>query len=1032
MQGAISIMKKINKLLVILSIFISVILSSSVAFAEDNNGPIDLLTQDERIKVEKFIEENMHKGKIPGLAITIVRADKTIYQKGFGYADIKDKTPVTDKTLFELGSTSKAFTALGILKLEQDGLININDDVSKYIPWFKVNYKGEATKITLEQLLHHSSGIPFKTIDKIPVSNEDNALEQTVKTLVGIELDSKPGEKFQYATINYDVLGLIIEKVSGVSYEKYMVENVIKPSGLNNTYLFKNEDIIKDIATGYKLGFFKPRIYDAPVYRGNKPAGYIMTNGEDMAKWLKIQMGTSRESKLNDKLIKKSHEANRTIAPEGNGASYAAGWDVYQDIGGRISHGGSNPNYSSFITFKPEKKEGVAVLSNTNSDYVEFICRGVSGMLNGKEYNNVDIKDFNKRADSISIFIICFASVVIISTMYFMVKAVIEIIINERKFKRMSMKSFVKMFISLIFILGVTYCMYLIPYILYYGVSWGFVFVWLPNSVKIALYLFCISIWISYIYTLVISFFKKKDDKALLILSLLSIASGFGNALIIFTINMAINSDNSMRLKLLTYFVLGIILYVYGQKIMRGKLIDITNSIVYSKRMEIVKHILEAPYNKFEKIEKGRIQSTLNNDTETMSRFVNILIGGITSAVTLICCFIYLGCINIYALLLALLIILVISSIYYLVGKYANKIGEEARDLQSAFFKFINDLIGGFKELSLNKNKKHEFQEDMENTCDKYRVKRGKSSLAFANMFVIGELLFTLAIGAIALIFPLILKNLQSTSVASYVFILLYMTGPVHGILDTIPNAIEVRISLKRINSLINELSVLDNSDLDSKNSDVKDKFKVQLHAIEYEYEKEDEKGFKVGPISYEFRSGEITFITGGNGSGKSTLAKLLTGLYEPTKGYITLDGNKMEQKSLSENYTTIFSDFYLFDKLYGIEWQRKYEEIQKYLEVLQLDKKAKIENGKFSTTRLSTGQKKRLALLVSYLEDKPIYLFDEWAADQDPEFRLFFYKTLLPNLRERGKCVIAITHDDQYFGLADKFIKMDMGLNVS
>lgn len=460
---------------------------------------------------------------------------------------------------------------------------------------------------------------------------------------------------------------------------------------------------------------------------------------------------------------------------------------------------------------------------------------------------------------------------------------------------------------------------------------------------------------------------------------------------------------------------------------MRSKLIDITNSIVYSKRMKIVNHILRSPYAQFEKIEKGRIEATLNNDTETMSRFVNILISGITSAVTLICCFIYLGYLNIYILLLTVLIISVISTIYYLVGRYANKIGEESRDLQSIFFNFINDLIGGFKELSLNKSKNHEFLEDMKNSCDKYRVKRSKSSLAFANMFVIGELLFTLAIGAIALIFPLIL-TIKSTSVASYVFILLYMTGPVHGILDTIPSAIEVRISLKRINSLINELSVLDNNKLGNEGSDIKDNFNLELHEIEYEYDKEDGKGFKVGPIRHKFNSGEITFIIGGNGSGKSTLAKLLTGLYEPTKGFITLDDNKIEQKDLSENYSTIFSDFYLFDKLYGIEWQRKEEEIHKYLEILQLDKKVDIKDGKFSTTKLSTGQKKRLALLVSYLEDKPIYLFDEWAADQDPEFRLFFYNTLLPELKERGKCVIAITHDEKYFYLADKFIKMDMG----
>ncbi|MBN1040261.1 cyclic peptide export ABC transporter [Clostridium botulinum] len=1020
-------MRKISRILIIFSILISLVLPIATVSAAGNSGAINLLTQEESKKIEKFIEENMDKGKIPGLAITIVKNDKTIYQKGFGYSNIEANTQVTDKTLFELGSTSKAFTALGILKLEQEGAIKFEDDVSRYIPWFKVKYKGVETNITLEQLLHHSSGIPFKTIDKIPVSEEDNALEETVKTLVNIELDSKPGEKFQYATINYDVLGLIIENVTGLSYEEYMKENIIKPLGLDNTYLFKSEDIVGEVATGYKVGFLKSRSYDAPAYRGNKPAGYIISSVEDMSKWLKIQMGTLEETKFNNILIERSHEANRTITPEPDGSSYAAGWDIYQDMGGRISHGGNNPNYSSFITFKPEKKEGVAVLSNTNSEYVEFICSGVNKILDGNEVTNKNIKDLNKTVDSIAIFIICFVSLVIISTLYFIVKVVKEIVTKERKFNSISLRSIFKIVGSLVFIMGVTYCIYLIPYILGNGISWNFISVWLPNSIKTALYLGCLSVFLSYIYILFTTFFNKKDDKQLLILSLLNIASGFGNALIIFTINISIYSSNNMKLKLLIYFVLGIILYVFGQKIIRQSLVDITNNIVYSKRVEIIKHILKSPYNKFEKIENGRIQSTLNNDTETISRFVNILISGVTSLVTIICCFIYLGFVNKYALVLAVLIVLLIASIYFMAGRYANRIGEEARDLQNIFFRFIDDIIGGFKELSINKNKKHEFQEDMENTCDKYRIKRGKSSLAFANMFVIGELLFTLAIGVIALIFPLILKNLESTSTASYVFILLYMTGPVHGILDTIPNAIEVRISLKRINSLINELSVLNNSDLDSENGGVKDNFKLQLHEVEYEYEKEEGKGFKVGPISHEFRSGEITFITGGNGSGKSTLAKLLAGLYEPTKGYITLDSKKIKQKSLSENYTTIFSDFYLFNKLYGIEWQRKEEEIQKYLEVLQLDKKIKIEDGKFSTTKLSTGQKKRLALLVSYLENKPVYLFDEWAADQDPEFRLFFYNTLLPELKDRGKCVIAITHDDQYFNLADNFIKMSM-----
>ncbi|MBS4536685.1 cyclic peptide export ABC transporter [Clostridium sp. D2Q-14] len=1021
-------MRKVSKLLINVSIFISFILLSLKGYALGNNsGEIICLSDNDNLKIENFIEKQMNKGKIPGMTVVIVQGNKTIYQKGFGYSDIELRKDVTSKTLFEIGSNSKAFTALGILNLQKNGLIKLEDEVSKHIPWFKVKYQGKEVSISIEELLYHTSGIPFKTIDKIPISNKDNALDETVKTLINIELDSEPGENFQYATINYDVLGLIIEKVTGMTYEEYIEENVLKPMELNNTYLHRNEAVNENMAKGYKTNFLKPQIYEAPVYRGNKPAGYIISNAENMAKWLKIQIGTSIDSKFDKDIIEESHKANRRVAPLGDGSSYAAGWFVYQKDGGEISHGGNNPNYSSFILFRPEDKLGIAVLSNTNSEYVSAISQGINEILQGKDYDN-NIKDLNKTVDNISILIICIITLIIISTLYFIFKTLKQIVKKERKLEIKNAKDILKICFSLVFMIGISYCIYLIPYILYMGVSWEFVFVWLPKSIKVALYLVYISIWLVYIYYLITSFYKKKDDRSLLILSILSIVSGFGNAIVIFTINMAVNSNNDLKVKILVYFILGIILYVYGQKIMRVKLIELTNQIVYSKRMEIVKCLLKSPYNKFEKIEEGRIQSTLNNDTETISRFANILISGVTSAITLIICFIYLGFINIYALLLSVVIIFVIASIYYLVGRYANRIGEESRDLQNIFFKFINDLIGGFKELSLNEKRKNEFEIDMQKSSNKYRIKRGQSALAFANMFVIGELLFTLAIGFIVFIFPLILRNLDRTSISSYVFILLYMTGPVHGILNTIPNAIEARISLKRINNLISQISNSNYKDYDDKQVAIQGNLNLKSNGIEYEYDKKDGQGFKVGPINYEFRSGEIVFITGGNGSGKSTLAKLLTGLYPPSKGYITLNNKIASQKLLNESYSTVFSDFYLFDKLYGIDYKGKEKEMQKYLNILQLDDKVKIEDGKFSTTRLSTGQKKRLALLVTYLEDRPIYLFDEWAADQDPEFRMFFYETLLPELKEGGKCIIAITHDDRYFKLADKVIKMEMG----
>jgi CubicO group peptidase (beta-lactamase class C family) len=498
-------MRKTNRLLIFLSIFLSIILLplKSYALSNDNNE-INQLSDNDRLKIEEFIDKQMEKGKIPGISLVVVQGDKTIYQKGLGYSDIKSQKPVTSKSLFELCSNSKAFTALGILNLQKNRQIKLDDPVIKYIPWLKMKYQGKVALITIEELLYQTSGIPEKTISKIPISNDDKALEETVKTLINVELDSEPGKRFQYATINYDVLGLIIEKVTGVTYEKYLEENIIKPMGLNNTYLYKNETVNEYMAQGYKIEFLKPRLYDAPVYRGNKPAGYIISNAEDMAKWLKIQMGTFDGSKFNKDLIEDSHKPKKELD---SGLYYASGWYVHTKDDVVIYHPGRNPNYSSFIVYNPEKKIAVAVLSNINSSYVSAIGDGIYGMLQGKDYNR-DIMDSYKSADVISILIICIANLMLLITLYFIHKAFRQILIRERKYHKKGIKGILKISFSLILIIGLSCCLYLIPYI-FQGVSWEFVYIWFPKSIKIALYFVYTSIWVLYIYLFITSFYKK-------------------------------------------------------------------------------------------------------------------------------------------------------------------------------------------------------------------------------------------------------------------------------------------------------------------------------------------------------------------------------------------------------------------------------------------------------------------------------------------------------------------------------------------
>jgi putative ATP-binding cassette transporter len=200
------------------------------------------------------------------------------------------------------------------------------------------------------------------------------------------------------------------------------------------------------------------------------------------------------------------------------------------------------------------------------------------------------------------------------------------------------------------------------------------------------------------------------------------------------------------------------------------------------------------------------------------------------------------------------------------------------------------------------------------------------------------------------------------------------------------------------------------------------------LHS--YHREQEDSH-FVLGPVNLVFTPGELVFLVGGNGSGKSTLAKIIAGLYLPEGGEIKLDGNLItdtNRDDFRQIFSAVFADFYLFENLLGLNRSDLDTRASEYLKLLHLHHKVKIKNGTLSTTAVSSGQRKRLALLTAYLEDRPFYLFDEWASDQDPYFKEIFYTQLLPELKARGKCVLVISHDDKYFDIADRIIKLDYG----
>ncbi|MGG1149690.1 cyclic peptide export ABC transporter [Bacillus wiedmannii] len=626
----------------------------------------------------------------------------------------------------------------------------------------------------------------------------------------------------------------------------------------------------------------------------------------------------------------------------------------------------------------------------------------------------------------ISFIALCIMLILFVVTTVFFLKALNEWWKKKRKFSNHAVLK--SLLISLLTV-GIMSCsIYILP-IVYLGISWSD---FLSSGISWlipAFYVFITNIALFYLYFQFDVFFTKEDQKSYFPLVVFSILSGSAYSFVIFIINTTLSTKTLTLAGLFFYFIVGLILYAFGQKFVRMRLTTLTNKLIYEKRVEVTSNLLKTPYYRMEEIGGERIYTTLNNDTETISNAVGLIVIGITSTVTIVTCLIYLAFSSIYALITTIGMLFVATLLIILVNRHATKLFGKSRDAQNRFIGFVSDLIAGLKELYLHKDRRKEFEQDMFLSIDDYRQKRTDAELIGANVYFVGEMIAFIVLGGLVFLLPLFLVDFSIASLSNYVLIFLFLKGPIDNVINMVPRINEMKVSWQRINELNQRVSLI-NNELTPERHKIKDEnVSLKLRDVQYQYKiKDQNESFSVGPIDLEFCQGEIVFITGGNGSGKSTLAKLITGLYRADVGTVLVNGEEITTEGIGDYFTTVFSDYHLFKKMYGINHQGKEELIQSYLSLLGMDEKVSIVDGTFSTTKLSTGQKKRLALLISYLDNRPFYLFDEWAADQDPEFREYFYVTLLPEMKKNGKCVIAITHDDRYFHLADKLIKMEQG----
>ncbi|MGC0121568.1 cyclic peptide export ABC transporter [Pseudoalteromonas piscicida] len=444
-------------------------------------------------------------------------------------------------------------------------------------------------------------------------------------------------------------------------------------------------------------------------------------------------------------------------------------------------------------------------------------------------------------------------------------------------------------------------------------------------------------------------------------------------------------------------------------------------------RKDMYDRIRKAPIVALEKVGSAKLIAALTTDVQRIVMGARVLPDLLTNGVTLLGMMIFLYYLNRDVFLFVGYCIVFGVVTYqlpmYVSRVYITKSRKHVDNLQEG----IRGIINGAKELKLNRAKSDDYFDYALHQQESHILASDKIAQSVLRVAVnYGDILSFMVIGMISFVF-VNYHQISSSELIGVVMVLLYIAGPVSVILNAIPQIAIAKVSVRKVNTL---LETLPEEQFIEKISPLPEWQSIRFDDVSFRYLSVDDKpGFKVGPLSFEIRKGEVVFIVGGNGSGKSTLSKLMTLHYQATEGDIYFGDTKVTMESLAscrEEVAAIYSDYHLFKRLFGLKVDP--ERITQLLRALDLNEKVKVVDNAFSTTSLSDGQRKRLALLVSVLEDKSLYLFDEWAADQDPEFKEIFYTEILPQLKSANKAVVVISHDDRYFKIADKVIRMEQG----
>ncbi len=554
-----------------------------------------------------------------------------------------------------------------------------------------------------------------------------------------------------------------------------------------------------------------------------------------------------------------------------------------------------------------------------------------------------------------------------------------------------------------------------------------------------------------------IFFLRQSSWRMVAIAAFAGLISGSSSAALIALISYALSQGQAPLLALA--FVVLVMLVLITSVLSQVMLTRLSHQAVFQLRMRLLRQILASELSHLEALGNARLLAALTEDVQAITNAVYLLPLLSIDMAIVAGCLAYVGWLSWVAFLLVIAVAVVaLSSIHWLFDRGERWL-DRAREEEDHLFQHFRAATEGVKELKLHADRRVAFlREEVEPTAVNFRRYNIRGLTLFAAASSWGKLIFFFAIGFVLFALPHFVV-LSAQAISGYVLVFVYLIVPMENISNGFPFVIRANVALRKIERLglwLNrpepatpvqpaaawselrlagvvypyrgqavDKSVDQTVDGNPPNADLN-----TGPNTEPDTDSED-RYFTLGPLNLVFTPGEVVFIVGGNGSGKSTFAKLLTGLYLPIAGTLSLNHQPVtaaNREGYRQYFSAIFADFFLFERLLGLEPTNLDDRAQGYIRQLHLEHKVTVKAGRLSTTALSQGQRKRLALLTAYLEDRPIYLFDEWAADQDPLFKDLFYKEFLPQLKAQGKTVFVISHDDHYFHLGDRIIKFDNG----